>query len=30
MEFDARVQSYAFADAQAQLERALEATAGSR
>jgi HPt (histidine-containing phosphotransfer) domain-containing protein len=30
VEFDARVQSYAFADAQAQLERALEATAGSR
>ena len=30
VEFDARVQSYAFADAQAQLARALEATAGSR
>jgi ribulose bisphosphate carboxylase small subunit len=29
VEFDARVQSYAFEDAQAQLERALEATARS-
>jgi signal transduction histidine kinase/CheY-like chemotaxis protein/HAMP domain-containing protein len=29
VEFDARVQGYAFADAQAQLERALETTAGS-